>query len=109
MCLPIIDSDLQGVDPIRMSNEPAEGEPLVYAALRVLYEPNAARKAVLTHRTADLWRAGKLSLQPNDDLELPPVPKRPARDDTVLLQPVRPPRALGSCRSVASARDHLHQ
>ena len=60
---------------------PQEGESLILAALRVLYEPNAARKGELTHITARMWRQGHLSLLPAEGD--PPVLDRPARDDTV--------------------------
>lgn len=85
-CSPKNDIYVPATDPFRVSNEPKEGESLVYAALRVLYEPDAARKGLLTHRTADLWRAGKLSLHADHGLDMPPVPERPARDDTVSKQ-----------------------
>lgn len=62
------------------------GEPLVKAALRVLYEPNAARKCELTYNTAEMWRAGKLTLSHQSE-RLPPVPDRPSRDNTVSLSP----------------------
>ena len=58
----------------------------MHAALRILHEPDAARKGDLTHRTAELWRAGMLPLLPEDSTApLPPVPDCPARDDLVLI------------------------
>ncbi len=74
------------LETLSLSREPVEGESLVYAALRILYEPNAARKGVLTHQTANLWRAGKLTLQGDTFQDMPPVLSRPARDDTVTFQ-----------------------
>jgi hypothetical protein len=67
---------------------PQEGESLIQAALRILYEPDAVRKGELTHRTAELWRAGKLPVLPGATDSLPDIPDNPARDDTVC--PVNP-------------------
>jgi hypothetical protein len=72
-------AETSGTNPCGQSE--AE-EPLVKAALRVLYEPNASKKCELTYRTAELWRAGKLKLS-TDIVDLPNVPDRPARDNTV--------------------------
>ena len=91
-------------DPFSLSREPMEGESLVYAALRVLYEPNAARKGVLTHQTAELWRAGKLSLQDDTLLNMPPVLSRPARDDTVMIQSLACPEAQESLSMSCAGR-----
>ena len=67
-------------------SSPQEGESLILAALRVLYEPDAARKGELTHTTARMWRQGQLSLLPAEGAApLPPVLDRPARDDTVCV------------------------
>lgn len=78
---------------------------MVYAALRVLYEPNAARKGVLTRQTADLWRAGKLTIQGDTFQNMPPVLSRPARDDTVTLQSHAPsPGAFGDVPYVQEER-----
>ena len=77
------------------SDGPQEGEPLIRAALRILNEPDAARKGLLTRKSADLWWAGKLPVLPSESsAPLPPAPECPARDDTVchvaplILQPL---------------------
>ena len=78
---------------------PQEGESLIQAALRILYEPDAARKGELTHRTAELWRAGKLPVLPGPDEILPDLPDNPARDDTVCPTPTlcKAPHACMTC------------
>ena len=66
------------------SDGPQEGDSLIEASLRILNEPSAARKGLLTHRTAELWRAGKLPVLPPDSgAPLPAAPDCPARDNTV--------------------------
>ncbi|BDA41926.1 Uncharacterized protein HI_0077 [Coccomyxa sp. Obi] len=85
-----------------------EGESLFYAALRVLYEPNAARKGVLTHQTASLWRAGKLTLQGDMFQDMPPVLSRPARDDTVQLVEPKKMKRLGKGGTLASRQALVH-
>ncbi|KAK9846288.1 hypothetical protein WJX81_001033 [Elliptochloris bilobata] len=98
----------------RHEGPPHAGESLQRAALRVLCEPDMARKAELTARTAAMWRSGSLAAPRGPEPGWPAVPDRPARDDGK-LQLVHPQRmrrlkaggTLASRQAIVHALVHI--